>query len=90
MKRESRRRVTEATLRFRAQADGRRVSRMPDGRVVLVRENLSRRVGDRERWVVRLVPCGSFMVAEPLERISGFTNSMMADALRGFVDMRRR
>lgn len=58
----------EATLTFREQADGRKVARLPGGKVVLVTLAEIDRVKDGERWRVRLRHRDTFSIAEPLER----------------------
>lgn len=58
-----------AILTFREQADGRKVSRLPGGKVVLVNLPYLDMVGDGQRWRVRLRHRETFAVADPLERI---------------------
>lgn len=59
---------TEATLVFREQADGRKVARLPGGKVVLVAVAELERVRDGERWRVRLRHRDTFAIADPIER----------------------
>src|SRR5690606_25392359 len=58
-----------AILTFREQADGRKVSRLPGGKVVLVNLPYADMVGDGQRWRVRLRHRETYAVADPLERI---------------------
>lgn len=58
----------EAVLTFREQADGRKVARLPGGKVVLVAYGEVDRVRDGERWRVRLEHRDTFSVATPVER----------------------
>lgn len=58
----------EATLVFREQADGRKVARLPGGKVVLVALADLERVKDGERWHVRLRHRETFAIADPIER----------------------
>ncbi|HXH07781.1 MAG TPA: hypothetical protein VNI83_14450, partial [Vicinamibacterales bacterium] len=58
----------EAVLTFREQADGRKVSRLPGGKVVLVKLSELDRVSDGEQWRVRLYHRDTFAIAEPIER----------------------
>jgi uncharacterized LabA/DUF88 family protein len=57
-----------ATLVFRQQMDGRKVSRLPGGKVVLVDLADLDRVKDGEWWAVRLRHRDTFAIATPLER----------------------
>lgn len=57
------------SLQFRAQSDGRKVSRLGGGKVVLVDLAHVDRVGDGEWWLVRLRHRETFAVAEPIERL---------------------
>lgn len=59
----------EAELTFREQADGRRVSRLPGGKVVLINIPHLESVGDGERWRVRLRHRETFAIADPIERV---------------------
>lgn len=57
----------EAVLMFHEQADGRKVARLPGGKVVLLDlRHLDRIVGG-ERWRVRLVHKETFAIAEPID-----------------------
>ena len=58
----------EATLTFREQADGRKVARLPGGKVVLVAFSEVDRVNSGERWRVRLRHRDTFSIADPIER----------------------
>ena len=71
----------EATLVFREQADGRKVARLPGGKVVLVEITELDRVQDGERWHVRLRHKDTFAIAEPLERVRELTNPVLPAAL---------
>lgn len=59
-----------ATLLFHQQADGRKVSRLPGGKVVLVDLNDIHRVSDGEWWIVRLRHKETFAIASPLEKVN--------------------
>jgi len=59
----------EATLTFREQTDGRKVARLPGGKVVLIQLQYLDTVHDAERWRVRLSHRDTFSIAYPLERI---------------------
>jgi uncharacterized LabA/DUF88 family protein len=80
----------DATLVFHEQADGRKVARLPGGKVVLVDLNQVDRVRDGDAWFVRLRHRDTFAIADPVERVDGATieasggslNSPLADALR--------
>lgn len=80
----------DATLVFHEQADGRKIARLPGGKVVLVDLNQVDRVRDGEAWFVRLRHRDTFAIAEPVERVSEATLESMggsfvnplADALR--------
>lgn len=60
--------IFEAELTFREQADGRKVARLPGGKVVLVNLDDLDKVGDGERWRVRLRHRETFAIADPIER----------------------
>jgi uncharacterized LabA/DUF88 family protein len=60
---------TEATLTFYEQGDGRKVARMPGGKVVLVKASEIDRVKHGHQWRVRLLPRDTFYIAEPLEQV---------------------
>lgn len=60
----------EVPLLFREQADGRKVSRLPNGKVVLVDLLQKEKVKDGERWLVRLTHKEMFAVAYPLDRLT--------------------
>lgn len=57
------------TLLFHQQADGRKVSRLPGGKVVLVDLNDITRVSDGEWWLVKLRHKETFAIATPLEKV---------------------
>lgn len=57
----------EATLTFHEQADGRKVARLPGGKVVLLDIHQIQRVADGERWRVRLRHKESFAIADPVD-----------------------
>jgi uncharacterized LabA/DUF88 family protein len=60
--------ILETELVFREQADGRKVARLPGGKVVLINLDDLDRVGDGERWRVRLRHRETFAIADPIER----------------------
>lgn len=61
---------SEATLVFHEQADGRKVGRLPGGKVVLIDLKVVDRVSDGEAWFVRLRHKETFAIAEPVERVN--------------------
>src|SRR5262245_36553690 len=61
--------LLEATLIFREQADGRRVARLPQGKVVLVAAAEADRVKNGEQWRVRLRQRDTFAIADLVERV---------------------
>jgi hypothetical protein len=81
---------SDATLVFREQTDGRKVARLPGGKVVLVDLNQVDRVRDGEAWFVRLRHRETFAIADPVERVTaaaleadgGPLTSPLAHALR--------
>lgn len=80
---------SEATLTFREQSDGRKVSRLPGGKVVLVHLLEMDRVGDGESWRVRLEHRDTFAIATPIEAVAGFSNPALARGLSGVVEQRK-
>jgi uncharacterized LabA/DUF88 family protein len=62
--------IDQQTLTFREQMDGRKVSRLPTGKVVLVDLSSREKIKDGETWLVRLEHRELFAVAYPLDRIS--------------------
>lgn len=54
---------------FREQEDGRKVSRLASGKVVLVSLDHLDTIQEGERWRVRVLHRESFAIAEPLERV---------------------
>ena len=70
-----------ATLLFREQADGRKVARLPGGKVVLVDLSDLDRVEDGERWHVKLRHRETFAIAEPIELIRDVVNPVISAAL---------
>lgn len=80
----------DATLVFHEQSDGRKIGRLPGGKVVLVDQNHVARVRDGEAWFVRLRHRETFAIAEPVERVTravlesdgGRLTSPFATALR--------
>ena len=78
----------DATLVFYEQADGRKVSRLPGGKVVLVDLAQVDRVRDGEPWFVKLRHRDTFAIADPVERVTLATleasplTSPLADSLR--------
>lgn len=62
--------LDQATLLFRQQSDGRKVARLPSGKVVLVELESLAKVGDNEWWLVRLRHKENFSIATPLEKVS--------------------
>jgi uncharacterized LabA/DUF88 family protein len=67
----------EAVLVFREQADGRKVSRLPDGKVVLVDLAHLERVGDGTRWRVSLRHRETFAIATPLDPAPDAANPVL-------------
>jgi uncharacterized LabA/DUF88 family protein len=61
--------LTEADLVFREQADGRKVSRLPNGKIVLIDLQEVDRVKDGERWKVSLSQKDTFAIAHCVERL---------------------
>lgn len=61
--------VDQQTLVFHEQADGRKVSRLPEGKVVLIHFDHLDRVQDGETWLVQLEHRDTYAVATPLERL---------------------
>jgi len=86
----------DATLVFHEQADGRKVSRLPGGKVVLVDFSALDRVGDGEAWYVKLRHRETFAVADPVEKVTQATlessgvrlSSPLADAMRRATTVR--
>ena len=77
----------EATLVFREQADGRKVARLPGGKVVLVRREDIDRVRDGESWNVKLLHRETFSIATAIERaVSGLD----VDDRRVAIDLLKR
>ena len=70
-----------ATLLFREQADGRKVARLPGGKVVLVDLGDLDRVEDGERWHVNLRHRETFAIAEPIELIRDVVNPVISAAV---------
>lgn len=60
----------QVTLLFQQQADGRKVSRLPSGKVVLIELESIARVGDGEWWLVHLRHKDSFAIATPIEKVA--------------------
>jgi uncharacterized LabA/DUF88 family protein len=65
--------VDQVTLTFREQSDGRRVARLPSGKVVLVHYDAITKIKDGETWLVKLEHRELFAVAHPLDRIGTAT-----------------
>lgn len=61
--------VDTADLVFHEQADGRKVSRLPGGKVVLIALDAITRVKDGERWLVQLDHRETFAIAHPVQRL---------------------
>jgi uncharacterized LabA/DUF88 family protein len=61
--------VDQVTLTFHQQADGRKVSRLPSGKVVLVHFHGLEKVKNGETWLVQLEHQPLYAVAHPLELI---------------------
>ena len=59
---------TEGTFLFREQADGRKVARLPGGKVVLLHRDDLERVKDGEWWNVKLFHRDTYTVARPIEK----------------------
>jgi len=67
---------------FREQADGRKVARLPGGKVVLLHRDDIDRVKDGEWWNVRLVHRDTYSIARPLEKARPeLTNPVLSTAL---------
>ncbi len=60
----------QVLLTFREQADGRKVSRLPSGKVVLVDLDQRKLVKDGERWLVRIEHHDLYCVAYPIDRVA--------------------
>jgi uncharacterized LabA/DUF88 family protein len=60
----------DATLIFHEQADGRKVARLPGGKVVLVDMAQLDRVRDGEAWYVKLRHKETFAIALPVEKVT--------------------
>lgn len=60
----------QATLLFHQQSDGRKVSRLPNGKVVLVELESLARVSDGQWWLVRLRHKENFAIATPIEQVA--------------------
>ena len=73
----------QQTLTFREQMDGRKVARLPTGKVALVHYNSLDKVKDGESWLVQLEHRDLYAVAHPIERISApaATHVAMAPAV---------
>jgi uncharacterized LabA/DUF88 family protein len=78
----------EATLVFHEQADGRKVARLPGGKIVLVDLRQIERVRDGDAWFVKLRHRDTFAIADPVEKVtratleaSGGLTSGLGDAL---------
>lgn len=71
----------EAELVFREQADGRKVSRLPNGKVALIDLSEVDRIKDGQRWKVRLDQKDTFAIAHAIELIE-------ANAAASFVPPR--
>ena len=80
----------DATLVFHEQADGRKVSRLPGGKVVLVDLTQADRVREGDAWYVKLRHRDTFAIADPVEKVTAaaleasgaLLTSPLADALR--------
>jgi uncharacterized LabA/DUF88 family protein len=75
----------DATLVFHEQADGRKVARLPGGKVVLVDLKNVDRVGDGEAWYVKLRHRESFAVADPVERVTAAALDLESPSLRSSI-----
>lgn len=71
----------DATLVFHEQADGRKVARLPGGKVVLIDLKQLDRVGDGEAWFVKLRHRESFAIADPVERVTQAALELMGERL---------
>lgn len=58
------------TLQFREQTDGRKVSRLPGGKVVLIDLVSVDQVRDGDWWLVKLRHKDTFAVAQPLQKVA--------------------
>jgi uncharacterized LabA/DUF88 family protein len=76
----------EAELVFREQTDGRKVARLPGGKVVLVRREDIDRVKDGDRWRVKLVHRDTYSVATLVEKQrTELTNPVISSALGAVI-----
>ena len=81
----------DATLVFHEQADGRKVSRLPGGKVVLVDLTQADRVREGDAWYVKLRHRDTFAIAEPVEKVTAATLEASGSALTSpFADALRR
>lgn len=62
--------VDQQALTFREQSDGRKVCRLPTGKIALVHYNYLDKVKDGETWLVQLEHQPLYAVAHPIERIA--------------------
>jgi uncharacterized LabA/DUF88 family protein len=75
----------EVALVFRQQEDGRKVSRLPGGKVVLLDLDAIDQVDDGHRWLVRLDHRETFAIAYPLDRLPDpppATDDQVVDVIR--------
>ncbi len=61
--------IDQQTLTFYDQLDGRKVARMPSGKVALIHYDQLGKVFDGEQWLVQLEHHDTYAVAYPIERI---------------------
>ena len=62
--------VDQATFTFHEQADGRKVARLPSGKIVLIHYDSVSKVKNGEQWLVQLEHHPLYAVATPLERLA--------------------
>jgi uncharacterized LabA/DUF88 family protein len=60
---------SEATLVFYEQGDGRKVARMPGGKVVLIKASEIDRVRNGHQWRVKLIDRETFFIGDPIEQV---------------------
>ena len=70
--------VDQATLTFREQSDGRKVARLPTGKIALVDYDSLEKIKDGETWLVQLEHHQLYAVARPLERMKKAAEPGMA------------
>ena len=76
----------DATLIFHEQADGRKVGRLPGGKVVLIDLAQMDRVKEGEVWFVKLRHRETFAIADPVERLTNAAREADAPAVSALAD----